>query len=90
MEVLYRHVLRNALIPLVTFWGMAVCDMIAGGIVVEQVFNIPGLGRILLVSIANRDYPVVEALILLIAFVVVFMNFVVDLVNSKVDPRLKA
>ena len=76
------------MIPLITFWGMAVADMIAGSIVVEQVFNIPGLGRILLTSIANRDYPVVEGVILLIAFVVVLMNFIVDLLYRKVDPRM--
>lgn len=88
MQVLYRHVLKNALIPLITFWGMAVADMIAGSIVVEQVFNIPGLGRILLTSIANRDYPVVEGVILLIALVVVVMNFIVDLLYRRVDPRM--
>ncbi len=89
MEVLYRHVLKNAMIPLITFWGMAVADMIAGSIVVEQVFNIPGLGRILLTSISNRDYPVVEAVILLIAFVVLLMNFIVDVLYRVVDPRLR-
>jgi ABC-type dipeptide/oligopeptide/nickel transport system permease component len=89
MEVLYRHVLKNALVPLITFWGMTVADMIAGSIVIEQVFNIPGLGRMLLTSISNRDYPVVEAVIVLIAFVVVLMNFIVDLICRKVDPRIK-
>ena len=89
MEVLYRHVLKNAMIPLITFWGMAVADMIAGSIVVEQVFNIPGLGRILLTSISNRDYPVVEAVILLIALVVLIMNLVVDVLYRVVDPRLR-
>ncbi len=89
MEVLYRHVLKNAMIPLITFWGMAVADMIAGSIVIEQVFNIPGLGRILLTSIANRDYPVVEAVIILIAFVVLIMNLVVDILYRVVDPRLR-
>ena len=89
MEVLYRHVLKNAMIPLITFWGMAVADMIAGSIVVEQVFHISGLGRILLTSISNRDYPVVEAVILLIAFVVLLMNFIVDVLYRVVDPRLR-
>lgn len=89
MEVLYRHVLKNALVPLITFWGMTVADMIAGSIVIEQVFNIPGLGRMLLTSISNRDYPVVEAVIVLIALVVVVMNFIVDMICRKVDPRIK-
>lgn len=88
MQVMYRHVLKNALIPLITFWGMAVADMIAGSIVVEQVFNIPGLGRILLTSISNRDYPVVEAIILLIAVVVIVMNLIVDILYRCIDPRI--
>ena len=85
---MYRHVLKNALIPLITFWGMAVADMIAGSIVVEQVFNIPGLGRILLTSISNRDYPVVEAIIVLIAVVVIVMNLIVDILYRCIDPRI--
>ncbi|MBR3306513.1 MAG: ABC transporter permease [Lachnospiraceae bacterium] len=89
MEVLYRHVLKNAMIPLVTFWSMAVADMVAGSIVIEQVFNIPGLGRILLTSIANRDYPVVEAVIMLIAAVVVIMNYAADLICRRIDPRIR-
>ena len=72
-----------------TFWGMAVADTIAGSIVVEQVFNIPGIGRIMLTSISHRDYPVVEAIILLIAFVVVVMNFIVDLLYRRLDPRMR-
>ena len=89
MQVMYRHVLKNALIPLVTFWGMAVADVIAGSIVIEQVFNIPGLGRVLLTSISNRDYPVVEAVILLIAVVVVLMDLVTDILYRRIDPRVR-
>lgn len=86
--VLYRHVLKNALIPVVTFLGMALADMVAGSIVIEQVFNIPGLGRILLTSISNRDYPVVQAIIVCIAFLVIFINFFVDLIYRVIDPRI--
>ncbi len=86
--VLYRHVLRNALIPVITFLGMALADMVAGSIIVEQVFNIPGLGRILLTSISNRDYPVVQAIIVCIAFLVIAVNFLVDLLYKAVDPRI--
>jgi len=86
--VLYHHILKNALIPVITFWGMAFADMVAGSIIIEQVFSIPGLGRILLTSISNRDYPVVEAIILLIAFVVIAANFIVDIVYRLVDPRI--
>ena len=62
--------------------------MVAGSIVIEQVFNIPGLGRILLTSISNRDYPVVQAIIVFIAFIVIFTNFLVDLLYQKMDPRI--
>ena len=86
--VLYQHVLKNAMIPVVTFLGMALADMVAGSIIVEQVFNIPGLGRILLTSISNRDYPVAQAIIVFIAFLVIFTNFLADLLYQKMDPRI--
>jgi len=88
-NVMYRHLLKNAMIPVVTFLGMALADMIAGSIIIEQVFNIPGLGRILLTSISNRDYPVVEAIIVLLAFLVIFINFLVDFIYKKIDPRIR-
>ncbi len=88
-SVLYRHVLRNALIPIITFLGMALTDMIAGSIVIEQVFNIPGLGKILLTSIQNRDYPVVQFIIILIAFMVLVVNFITDITYHLVDPRIR-
>ncbi len=88
-DVMYRHLLKNAMIPVVTFLGMALTDMIAGSIIIEQVFNIPGLGRILLTSISNRDYPVVEAIIVLLAFLVIFINFLVDFIYKKIDPRIR-
>lgn len=86
--VLYHHVLKNAMIPVVTFLGMALADMVAGSIIIEQVFNIPGLGRILLTSISNRDYPVVQAIIVCIAFLVIFINFLVDIIYKMIDPRI--
>ncbi len=86
--VLYKHVLKNALIPVVTFLGMALADMIAGSIVIEQVFGIPGLGRILLTSISNRDYPVVMAVIVWVALLVLLVNMAVDLVYGLIDPRI--
>lgn len=87
-QVFYRHILKNALIPVITFLGMALADMVAGSIIIEQVFSIPGLGRILLTSISNRDYPVVEAIIICIAFIVVAVNFAVDIVYQLIDPRI--
>lgn len=87
-KVLYRHVLKNAMLPVVTLWGMTLADMLVGSIVIEQVFNIPGLGRILLSSISYRDYPVVEAIIVLIAIIVIITNFAVDLIYQWIDPRI--
>ena len=82
-SALRRHVLRNALIPVVTFLAMAIGDIMAGSIVVEQVFGIPGLGRILISSIGNRDYPVVQAVVVLLAAAVVGCNFLADLLRSE-------
>ena len=87
-KVLYRHVLRNAMISVVTLWGMTLADMLVGSIVIEQVFNVPGIGRILLTSISYRDYPVVQAIIVLIATVVIVTNFCVDIIYQMIDPRI--
>ena len=86
--VLYKHVLKNAMIPVITFMGMALADMIAGSIVIEQVFGIPGISRILMTSISNRDYPVVEAIIMMIAAIVIVTNLLVDIIYRIVDPRI--
>lgn len=87
-KVLYKHVLRNAMIPVVTLWGMTLADMLVGSIVIEQVFNVPGIGRILLTSISYRDYPVVQTIIVLIAVVVIVTNFCVDIIYQLIDPRI--
>ena len=89
LRVLICHVFRNGILPIITFWGMAIADMITNSIVVEQVFGIPGIGRILISSISNRDYPVVEALIVLIAMVILVTNAVVDLLYQKMDKRIE-
>lgn len=89
-DVLYKHVLQNAMIPVITFLGMALADIFTGSIIIEQVFNIPGLGRILLTSISNRDYPVVMAIIVCLAFAVIVINFLVDIIYHIVDPRIRA
>lgn len=88
-DVLYKHVLQNAMIPVVTFLGMALADIFTGSIIIEQVFNIPGIGRILLTSISNRDYPVVMAIIVLLAFAVIVINFLVDIIYNIIDPRIR-
>lgn len=88
-NVLLHHVLQNAMIPVVTFLGMALADIFTGSIIVEQVFNIPGIGRILLTSISSRDYPVVIAILVLLAFIVIIINFFVDILYGFMDPRVR-
>ncbi len=88
-KVFYRHILKNALIPVATILGMMAAETMAGSIVVEQVFNLPGLGRLLVSSIGSRDYPVVQAILVYIASVVVIMNGVVDVLYRYLDPRIR-
>lgn len=87
-RVLIRHGFRNGVLPVITFLGMAIADIIANSIIVEQVFGIPGIGRTLIASISNRDYPVVEAVIVMIAAVILVINVLVDLLYQKLDKRI--
>ena len=87
--VLYGHVLKNAMIPVVTFFAMVIAEILAGNIVAEQVFSVPGIGRLLISSISNRDYPVVQAIVLYITSVVVLINFAVDMIYQVLDPRVR-
>lgn len=87
-RVMYGHVLRNAMMPVVTFLGMIIAEIVAGSIVVEQVFGLPGIGRLLISSINTRDFPVTEILILYITFVVIFVYFLVDILYRVIDPRI--
>jgi len=89
IDVLYKHVLKNAIIPVITFLGMTLADIVAGSLVIEQVFSIPGYGRLLISSIANRDYPVVQAIIAIIALIVIIINLLVDILYHALDPRLR-
>jgi len=85
---LWRHVLRNALVPVLTVMGLQFAGLLAGTIVVENVFALPGLGRLVFQSIANRDLIVVRNCVLLLAAMVVFVNFAVDVLAALIDPRL--
>ena len=87
--VIRRHLLRNALLPVVTFLAFTLADIVAGSIIVEQVFAIPGLGRLLLSAIGNRDYPVVQAIVMILALIVIAANTLADIVNQYIDPRLR-
>lgn len=89
-RVLYVHVFKNALIPVITFLAMVIVEILAGSIIVEQVFSVPGIGRLLISSISNRDYPVVQAIVLYITAIVVIINFIVDILYQFLDPRVRA
>jgi len=87
-RVLFRHILKNALIPVITFAAMIIAEILAGSIVVEQVFGVPGMGRLLIMAIASRDYPVVQAVVTYITAIVIIVNFIVDMLYQLVDPRV--
>ncbi len=88
-EVFNRHILKNAIIPVITFLGMALADIVAGSIIIEQVFSIPGIGRILLSAISSRDYPVAQAIIVCMAGFILLINLLVDLIYRWADPRIE-
>lgn len=89
-SVVYKHALRNALIPFTTSVGIMAGYLLGGAIVVEQVFAIPGLGRLILGAIAERNYPLIQAAILVVTCGFVAVNFVVDLLYVAIDPRVRA
>ena len=87
---LWKHVLRNAMIPVLTIMGLQFANLITGTIVVENVFVLPGIGRLVFQAIANRDLVVVRDVVMLLVAVVVVVNFAVDVLYALIDPRLKA
>jgi peptide/nickel transport system permease protein len=89
MTVNFNHALRNALLPVITIIGIEAAFLVGGLIVTETVFNIPGVARFLVEAILWRDYPIVQNLVMLIAFVVVMVNFLVDMAYMALDPRIK-
>ena len=88
-KVLFRHALRNAAVPIVTVIGLSVALLIGGVIVTESVFTIPGLGRLTVDAVLARDYPTIQAVILLFSFVYVMINLTVDMMYSLLDPRIR-
>jgi peptide/nickel transport system permease protein len=88
-QALWRHAVRNALIPVLTIIGLQFSFLLAGGIVIEQVFFLPGLGRLIFQAISARDLIVVESVVMLLVFLVILVNFTVDLAYAAVDPRLR-
>jgi peptide/nickel transport system permease protein len=88
--VLWGHVLRNAMIPVLTIMGLQFANLLTGTVVIENVFYLPGIGRLVFQAIANRDLVVVRNVVMLLAAFVIVINFVVDVLYAVIDPRLKA
>ena len=88
-KVLLRHALRNAAVPIVTVIGLGVALLIGGVVVTESVYNIPGLGRLVFDAILNRDYPIIQGLILLFSFIYIVLNLLIDLSYTLFDPRIR-
>jgi ABC-type dipeptide/oligopeptide/nickel transport system permease component len=86
---LRRHALRNALIPSITVLGMIVAEVLSGSIVIEQVFAIPGIGRLLIAAITSRDYPLIQTLVVYTSFIVIIANTLVDIAIQIIDPRIR-
>jgi len=88
-RILRRHVLKNASLPAITLLGMITGEILSGSIVIEQVFGIPGIGMLLLSSITARDYPLIQTLIIYIAFAVILANTLADIILQIIDPRIR-
>ena len=87
--ILRRHVLKNAMTPVISFLAVSAAEIMTGSIIIEQVFTIPGVSRLLLASISNRDFPVVQAIVVVMAAWIVIVNFAADLLYQLADPRIR-
>jgi peptide/nickel transport system permease protein len=87
--VIYRHVLRNAFIPILTLMGFAVGGLLGGTIIIEQIFVLPGMGTLLLTAITNKDFMVVQNIVFIVAVIIMASNLVVDILYGYVDPRIR-
>ncbi len=88
-RILYRHILRNAIVAVIPLIGMIVGSIFSGSIIVEQVFAVPGIGRLLISSVTGRDFPLTQTLVMYIALIIVLTNFAVDLLIQVIDPRIR-
>ena len=88
-KVLFKHALKNAAVPIVTVIGLGVALLIGGVVVTESVFNIPGLGRLVVDAILKRDYPIIQGLILFFSFIYILLNLLIDIAYTVLDPRIR-
>jgi peptide/nickel transport system permease protein len=87
--IYFKHILRNILIPLITFMGLIVIQILGGAVVIESLFALPGLGRLLITSIIHRDYPLVQGALFLVVVVALLINLLIDVLYHVIDPRLR-
>jgi peptide/nickel transport system permease protein len=87
--VIFRHAIRNSLIPVVTILGLQAGALMSGAVVTEQIFVVPGFGRLIVEAVFTRDYPLVQGVVLITASSYVFINLLVDLSYSLLDPRIR-
>jgi peptide/nickel transport system permease protein len=89
ISVLLKHTFRNAFIPILTVIGQTFGSLVTGAVVVESIFNIPGLGQLVLNSIVRRDFPVIQGVVLIVTLIYVGLNLIIDLLYGAVDPRVR-
>jgi len=89
LYILRKHVLKNALLPAVTIFAMIIAEVFSGSIIIEQVFTIPGIGRLLISAISSRDYPLIQSLMVYIAFIIIIANTLADIAIMVIDPRIR-
>jgi ABC-type dipeptide/oligopeptide/nickel transport system permease component len=87
--VIIKHALRNALIPIVTILGLQIAGLLGGAVITEQIFAYPGVGWLAVQSIYNRDFPVIQAIVMIVSIGVVATNFIIDIVYTIIDPRIR-
>jgi peptide/nickel transport system permease protein len=88
-RVIYKHAFRNAIIPVITIIGLQAGDLLAGAIIIENVFHLPGIGRLVFEAIGQRDLPVIQGVVLFIATIIVVINFLIDVAYRYLDPRIQ-
>ncbi len=89
LPMLLRHALRNAAVPIITVIGIGVALLMSGVVITESVFNIPGVGRLVVDAITRRDYPIIQGVMIIFAAVYVLINLVIDILYSFIDPRIR-
>ena len=88
-EIMYKHVLKNALIPVITVIGMSLTSSVGGSLIVENVFALPGIGSLIVASISSRDFPLIQSVVVAVASLVIFINLIIDIIYGLIDPRIR-